>query len=157
LKIKLILIGKTTQKFIDEGILLYAGRVKKYIDFEVLVIPELKNTKNLSVSEQKAREAEAVIAKLSKTDKLILLDERGKILSSVEFSKYVENQWITSVKELVFLVGGAYGFGDSVYERAADKISISKMTFSHQTVRLLFMEQLYRAFTIINGEPYHHE
>jgi len=151
------LIGKTTQTFIDEGVLLYMGRIKKYIDFEVSVIPELKKTKNLSVAEQKSKEAELVLAKISKTDKLILLDERGKMSTSIEFSKYIETQINASVKELVFLVGGPYGFSDTIYERASDKISLSKMTFSHQTVRLLYMDQLYRAFTIINREPYHHE
>jgi 23S rRNA (pseudouridine1915-N3)-methyltransferase len=151
------LIGKTAQKFIDEGVLLYAGRMKKYIDFEVIVVPELKNTKSISIAEQKTREGDLLLNKIFKTDVLILLDERGKMPSSIEFSKFIEGKMNASVKELVFVVGGPYGFSDRIYERADEKISLSKMTFSHQTVRLLFMEQLYRAFTIINGEPYHHE
>jgi 23S rRNA (pseudouridine1915-N3)-methyltransferase len=151
------LIGKTTQKFIDEGISLYFSRLGKYIDFKIIIVPELKNTKNLTISEQKEKEGEILTEKISKSDYLVLLDENGKMLSSVELSKFVENKMIVSVKELVFVIGGPYGFSQKILERANAKISLSKMTFSHQTVRLLFLEQLYRAFTIIKGEPYHHE
>ena len=157
MKITLILIGKTTAQYLNEGVNLYEKRIKKYLNFDITIIPELKNTKKLSVKEQKEKEGKLLLDKISKSDTLILSDEKGKEFSSVKFAGFIENKMISATKSLVFVIGGPYGFSENVYKRANNKISLSKMTFSHQLVRVLFIEQLYRAFTIINGEPYHHE
>jgi len=151
------LTGKTAFSFAQEGMAVFEKRMKKYIRFKIVIIPDIKNTKNLSAQEYKKKEGQQILSKISKQCKLFLLDERGKEYSSTQFSKFIENKMITSTQELGFLIGGAYGFSDEVYTRANGKISLSKMTYSHQLIRLVFMEQLYRAFTIINNEPYHNE
>lgn len=156
MKIKLIVVGKTTDNNIVEGINDYVGRIKHYIPFELVVIPELKNTKKLSVALQKEQEGSLILKLLQPTDNVVLLDEHGKEWRSIEFASWVEKQQQLT-KCLVFVVGGPYGFSEAVYARANSKLSLSKMTFSHQMIRLLFVEQVYRAYTIISGQPYHHE
>ena len=157
MRIGLILVGKTVNRHFVELIDEYAGRVKHYISFDITVIPELKNTKSLSVDQQKHQEGELILKQLQGGDHVVLLDEHGKEFRSVEFSKWVEQKMQTVNKRLVFVIGGPYGFSSDVYAKANEKISLSKMTFSHQMVRLIFVEQLYRAMTIMRGEPYHHE
>ena len=157
MKISLLTIGKTEEKYLKEGIEKYLKRLKHYVSFQVIELPELKNTKNLSEDQQKDKEAELVFKNISNADYLILLDERGQELSSLQFSGFLNKKMLGSVQHLVFIIGGPYGFNDKVYSRAKDKISLSRMTFSHQMIRLFFVEQLYRAFTILKGEPYHHE
>lgn len=157
MRIGLILVGKTVNKHFVELIDDYAGRVKHYVGFDITVIPELKNTKNLSTDQQKQLEGELILKQLQGGDHVVLLDEHGKEFRSVEFSKWVEQKMQTVNKRLVFIIGGPYGFSPEVYARANEKISLSKMTFSHQMVRFIFVEQLYRAMTIMRGEPYHHE
>lgn len=156
MKTELILIGKTNDKHFQAGIDDYTSRIGHYMPFTITVIPELKNTKALSEAQQKEREGEMVLAKLQSSDHVVLLDEHGKEFRSVEFARWIE-QKNASVRRLVFVIGGPYGFSDVMYQRANEKISLSKMTFSHQMVRLVFTEQIYRACTIIKGEPYHHE
>ena len=156
MKITLLSLGKTEEKYIKEGIEIYLKRLKHYIKLEVNDLPELKNTKNLSVEQQKKKEAEMLIKCISSTDYVVLLDERGTELSSLSFADYINKRMLASTQNLVFVIGGPYGFDQTIYERANDKISLSKMTFSHQMVRLFFVEQIYRAFTILKGEPYHH-
>lgn len=157
MKVNLLLVGKTVNKHFVELIEDYASRVKHYIGFEINIIPELKNTKNLSIDQQKQQEGELILRQLLPSDSVVLLDEHGKELGSLDFSKYLEQKMQTTNKRLVFVVGGPYGFSPDVYNRANDKLSLSRMTFSHQMVRLIFVEQLYRAMTIMRGEPYHHE
>lgn len=157
MNIKLIVVGKNEQKYLKEALDIYIKRLTHYINFEIVVLPDVKNAKNMSVSELKDKEAELILKHSAKADKVVLLDEKGKEYSSVEFSKYIEKQMNASLKTLAFVVGGAFGFSEKVYSQANEKLSISKMTFSHQMIRLLFVEQLYRAFTIIKGEPYHNE
>jgi len=157
MKISLICIGKTDEKFIQEGIDKYLKRLKHYISFQLLVLPDVKNVKNLSESQQKEKEGELLFKQLSTQDFVILLDERGKEIRSVEFARYFERKMLASTQHMVFLIGGPYGFSDEIIQRANDKISLSKLTFSHQMVRLFFVEQVYRAFSILKGEPYHHE
>ena len=157
MKVALILVGKTVNKHFVELIDEYAGRVKHYIGFDIITIPELKNTKNLSTDQQKQQEGELILKQMQAGDYVVLLDEHGKELRSVEFSSYMEQKMQTVNKRLVFVIGGPYGFSQEVYGRANEKLSLSKMTFSHQMVRLIFVEQLYRAMTIMRGEPYHHE
>ena len=157
MNIKLIVIGKSEEKYIREAVEIYLKRLTHYINFEIVVLPDVKNAKNMSVAELKDKEAELILKHSAKADKVVLLDEKGKEYSSVEFSKYLTKQMNASVKTLAFVVGGAFGFSEKVYSQANEKLSISKMTFSHQMIRLLFVEQLYRAFTIIKGEPYHNE
>ena len=156
MKTELILIGKTTDRHFQAGIDDYVGRVGHYMPFSLNVIPELKNTKSLSEDQQKEREGDLILKALQPSDWLVLLDEHGKEYTSVEFASWIERKQQT-VRRLVFCIGGPYGFSKSVYERANEKVSLSKMTFSHQMVRLVFAEQIYRACTIIKGEPYHHE
>jgi 23S rRNA (pseudouridine1915-N3)-methyltransferase len=156
MKITLLLIGKTEDAYLKEGIEKYLKRLQHYIKIDVVEIAELKNTKALTQEQQKMKEAELILKKLSATDQVILLDEKGVQLTSPQFADYLDKKAISSVNNLVFIVGGPYGFDQSIYQRASDKISLSRMTFSHQMVRLFFVEQLYRAFTIIKGEPYHH-
>lgn len=157
MKITLLVVGKTEDKYLIEGIDKYLNRLKHYIGFNLLVIPEIKNTKNLSEAQQKSKEAELIHKQLSNLDTVILMDEKGKKFTSVAFSNYLNKQMIGSVQHLVFVIGGPYGFDDSIYKRANGSMSLSDMTFSHQMVRLFFVEQLYRAFSILKGEPYHHE
>ncbi len=157
MQVKLIAIGKTDHPAIQRLLEEYAGRLAHYIKFELEVIPDLKNTKSLSEAAQKEREGELILKKVQSSDDLILLDERGKALSSVEFSDYLQKKMNTGLKQLIFVIGGPYGFSEAVYARSNGKISLSKMTFSHQMIRPFFTEQLYRAFTILKNEPYHHE
>lgn len=157
MKITLVVVGKTEDKYLVEGIEKYLGRLKHYIGFSMVVIPELKNTKNLTASQQKSKEAELILKQVNNLDTVILLDEKGKKYTSVLFSNYLNKQMIGSVQHLVFIIGGPYGFDECVYKRSNGSMSLSDMTFSHQMVRLFFVEQLYRAFSILKGEPYHHE
>lgn len=157
MKIALLMVGKTTESYYIQAIDEYVGRLKHYISFELEVIPELKNTKSLQPEQQKEREGELIKKSLKPGDYIVLLDEKGKEFTSVGFSNYIEKKQHTVSKRLVFVIGGPYGFSNDIYELSNEKISLSKMTFSHQMIRLLFVEQLYRAMTILNGEPYHHE
>ena len=157
MKITLLQTGKTTDKHISELVDLYSNRIKKYTGFEIITIPDVKNTKNMPVQEQKAKEATKIIQSVTDDDYIILLDERGKELRTLEFSGTLEKMFFLPKKRIVFIIGGPWGFSEDVYRRADYKMSLSKMTFPHQLVRLLFLEQLYRVFTIIKGEPYHHE
>ncbi|MDB5134503.1 MAG: rRNA ((1915)-N(3))-methyltransferase RlmH [Mucilaginibacter sp.] len=157
MKIILLIVGKTEDAYLKEGIDKYLKRLKHYTKIEVVEIAELKNTKALTQEQQKTKEAELILKKTAATDHIILLDEKGMELSSPQFAAFIDKKAVGPVTNLVFIVGGPYGFDQSVYQRANDKISLSRMTFSHQMVRLFFVEQLYRAFTIIKGEPYHHE
>ena len=157
MKITLACIGKTDEKFIQEGIDKYLKRLKHYINFNIVVIPDVKNVKNMSESQQKEKEAELFMKQINNGDLVILLDEKGKEFRSIEFSNYLEQKMVSSVQHMIFLIGGPYGFADTIRERANYKISLSKMTFSHQMVRMFFVEQVYRAFSIMKGEPYHHE
>ena len=156
MKITLIAVGKTEDKYLIEGIDKYLSRLKHYINFNILIIPDIKNTKNLTEAQQKSKEAEFIAKQINPTDVVILLDEKGKKLSSVSFSDYLNKQMIGSVQHLIFIIGGPYGFDETIYKRANTSISLSDMTFSHQMVRLFFVEQLYRAFSILKNEPYHH-
>jgi 23S rRNA (pseudouridine1915-N3)-methyltransferase len=151
-----LVIGKTTEEYLREGIAIYEKRLKNYIGFEYKIIPELKKTAGLSVDQQKVAEGKLLLECMSSSDYVVLLDERGKNLTSEEFAGFMQKQMLQSTKAIVFVVGGPYGFSDEVYQRANDRISLSKMTFSHQMVRLIFVEQLYRAMTILKNEPYHH-
>ncbi len=157
MKIALLQTGKTADKNISEVADIYSGRIKKYAVFEIITLPDLKNTRNLTVKEQNRKEGKRVLRSLSPEDYVVLLDERGKELRTVDFSAWIEKMFMLPGKRIVFVIGGPWGFSDEVYGRADFKVSLSKMTFPHQLVRLLFLEQLYRAFTVIKGEPYHHE
>lgn len=157
MKITLIVVGKTTGQHYITAIDDYVERVKHYIPLEIQVIAELKNTKSLSWEQQKEREGELIMKCLQPGDYVVLLDERGKEFRSVDFAGWVEHKMHTVAKRLVFIVGGPYGFSPAVYTRADEKISLSKMTFSHQMIRLIFVEQIYRAMNILNNGPYHHE
>lgn len=157
MNIKLIAIGKTDNKNLQSLIEEYQKRLSFYIKFELEIIPDIKNGKNLSESQQKEKEGEFILSKIAPTDQLILLDENGKTFSSIEFSAELQKKMNTGVKTVVFVIGGPYGFSESVYAKAQAKISLSQMTFSHQMVRLFFIEQLYRGFTILKNEPYHHQ
>ena len=156
MKINLMYVGKTDDDYIKNGCLLYYNRLKRYLPIEEIIVPSVKNIKSLRIEEVKEREAELILKQLKPADRLILLDEKGKQFDSVGFSKYIEQNMVDRIKNLIFLVGGPYGFSKNIYDRANGKISLSNLTFSHQMVRLFFMEQLYRAFTIIRNEPYHH-
>ena len=155
--ITLLTVGKTDISWVREGLGLYVSRLCHYVPFTLTEIPELKNVSALDPSQIKTREGELILKALKPSDDVILLDERGKEYRSLEFSSMLENKMSRDGRDIVFVVGGAYGFSQKVYERADGKISLSKMTFSHQIVRTIFAEQLYRAFTIMRGEPYHHE
>jgi 23S rRNA (pseudouridine1915-N3)-methyltransferase len=155
MKIRLLVVGKTKEKEIQSGIDEYLKRLTRYANFQMEVIPDVKVSKKMSAGEVKSLEGKEIIKRLEK-DILILLDEKGKEFTSVGFSKWIENQQLNSTKQLTFLIGGAYGFSEAVYQRSSSKIALSKMTFTHQMIRLIFIEQLYRAFTIIKGEKYHH-
>ncbi len=157
MKVTLLVVGKTTDKHLIELINEYQKRLKFYVVFDLVCIPELKNTKNITAAEQKEKEGELILKQMSPTDTVILCDEKGKEYRSVEFATFIEKKQLASCKNLVFVVGGPYGFSQTIYNRASGLISLSKMTFSHQMIRLIFVEQLYRAMTILKGEPYHHE
>lgn len=156
MKITLILNGKTEDDYINKGFSVYEQRLKHYLSFETVVIPALKNTKALSIEQQKQKEGELILKLIQNPDRVILLDENGKEYNSIGFADFIQQQMNSGVKNVVFVVGGPYGFSEEVYKRANGKISLSKMTFSHQMVRLFFVEQVYRAMTILKGEPYHH-
>ena len=157
MKIVLLVIGKTTQSYVQEGFNDFSNRLKHYIPFEFEVIPDIKNTKSLSFEQQKEKEGELILRFIQPGDYVVLLDEHGKEFSSLKFAEYLERKTHVVSKRLVFVIGGPYGFSDKVYDTANEKIALSKMTFSHQLIRLVFIEQLYRAMTILNNEPYHHE
>lgn len=157
MQIKLIAIGKTDHPAIQKLIEEYSSRLGFYIRFEWEIIPDLKNTKALSEQNQKEKEGELILKKIQTSDDLLLLDERGKTYSSMEFSDFLQKKMNSGLKQLVLVIGGPYGFSEAVYARANGKISLSKMTFSHQMIRPFLIEQLYRAFTILRNEPYHHE
>lgn len=156
MKTLLLLVGKTQDKHFIAGIDDYAARIGHYMPFDIRVIPELRNTKNLSEQQQKAQEGELLLKQLQPSDTVVLLDERGAERRSVEFAAWLQKKQ-NSARRLVFVIGGPYGFSEAVYKRADEMVSLSRMTFSHQMVRLVFTEQVYRACTIIKGEPYHHE
>ncbi|MEN8203066.1 MAG: 23S rRNA (pseudouridine(1915)-N(3))-methyltransferase RlmH [Bacteroidota bacterium] len=155
MRITLIESGKTRDSFIKEGIELFRKRVIRYVPFKIETIPDLKNTRNMTMKEVQEQEGIGILKRIRASDHVILLDERGKEHDSISFAEYI-NSLEGRVNQLLFVIGGPYGFSEKVYQRANAKLSLSKLTFSHQLVRLLFMEQLYRAFTILKGEPYHH-
>jgi len=156
MKVTFLVVGKTTDKRLASLVEEYAERVKHYVPFEMEVVPDLKNTKSLTAGQQKEREGELLLKQLHEGDFVVLLDEGGREQSSVDFANYLAHKQQTVSRRLVFVVGGPYGFSQAVYSVAKEKLSLSRMTFSHQMVRLFFVEQLYRAMTILRGEPYHH-
>ena len=157
MKIVLAVVGKTTNGYLRQGIDEYTSRLSHYIPFSIEYIDDVKNTRNLSEQQQKTAEGKSILAMLDKGDYVVLLDEHGKEFTSVQFSKYIEKRMASGARRMVLVVGGPYGFSQDVYDRANELLSLSKMTFPHEMIRLLFTEQLYRAMTIINHEPYHHE
>lgn len=157
MKLLLLVVGKTTDRHLDALIQDYVARVKHYMPFDMEVIPELKNAKALTFEQQKEREGELIVKSLKDGDYVVLLDEGGRELRSMEFAQYIDKKQAAVARRLVFIVGGPYGFSPQVYALAKEKLSLSKMTFSHQMVRLFITEQIYRAMTILRGEPYHHE
>ena len=157
MKIKLLVIGKTDDKDLVQLIKKYQQRLNHYINFEIEIIPDIKNVKNLSQLQQKEKEGELILSKLKNTDQLVLLDEKGKEFRSLDFASYLQKKMNSGIKQLVLVIGGPYGFSEAIYKKATGKISLSKMTFSHQMIRLFVVEQLYRGFTILKNEPYHHE
>ena len=157
MKIRLITIGKTNATYFLEGENEYENRLKHYTKFEEIVIPDIKQAGKWNENELKKKEGQLILGKLEQSDHVILLDDKGKSFSSLQFSEFLQQKMNSSLKSLVFVVGGAFGFSDEVYQRANSKLSLSKMTFSHQMVRLIFKEQLYRGFSILRGEKYHHE
>lgn len=157
MKIKLIAIGKTDNENLKQLIDTYQSRLKHYINFELAIIPDVKNVKNLSQKQQKEKEGELILKQLEPTDQLIVLDEKGKEFRSIDFANHLQKKMNSGIKQLVFVIGGPYGFSEAVYQKAQGKISFSKMTFSHQMIRLFIVEQIYRGYTILKNEPYHHE
>lgn len=157
MKTCLLVIGKTDAAYVREGIGEYEKRLRRYIPYEMKVLPDVKNAKNMGESLQKEKEGEMILEQLQATDLVVLLDEKGCQYTSLEFSDFLAQKMLGGVKRLVFVIGGPYGFSEAVYRRANDKLSLSRMTFSHQMVRMIFAEQIYRAMTILKGEPYHHE
>lgn len=157
MQITLIAIGKTDRAELEELISIYAKRLQHYIKFEFRIIPDIKNSKNLSEAQQKEKEGELILAQLQPTDTLILLDEKGKQYTSMDFADFLQKKMNSGIKNLVMVIGGPYGFSETVYSKCSGKISLSKMTFSHQMVRLFLIEQVYRGFTILRNEPYHHQ
>ena len=157
MNIELIVVGKTDLKEVDALVSMYSKRLSHYIRFGITYLPDLRNTKNLSEAQQKSGEGEMILAALQPSDCVVLLDEGGKEFRSVAFAEWIERKMASGLRRLIFIIGGPYGFSEAVYGRADAKISLSQMTFSHQIVRAIFAEQLYRAFTIIRHEPYHHE
>ncbi|MBD8387099.1 23S rRNA (pseudouridine(1915)-N(3))-methyltransferase RlmH [Dysgonomonas sp. BGC7] len=157
MKISLLVIGKTDAGYFIDAVSEYQKRLEHYIPFEMQIIPDIKNTKSLTVSQQKEKEGELILKSLQPGDYVVLLDEKGREYSSIQFASYIEKKTHTVAKRLVFVIGGPYGLSGAVYEKSNEKLTLSRMTFSHQMVRLIFVEQLYRAMTILNNEPYHHE
>ena len=157
MKITLLTVGKTDRDWVSQGLEIYVSRLKHYIPFALIEIPELKNVSAFSKEQIKSKEGALILKNVRTSDDVILLDEKGKMFTSMEFSSMLSDKLSYASRDIVFVIGGAYGFSKEVYDRADSKISLSKMTFSHQMVRTIFAEQLYRAFTIMKGEPYHHE
>lgn len=157
MQITLMAIGKTDKTELEALITVYEKRLKHYIKFQMEMIPDIKNRKNLSEAQQKEKEGELILAQLQPTDTLVLLDEKGKQYSSVDFAQFLQKKMNSGIKNLVLAIGGPYGFSEAVYAKSSGKISLSKMTFSHQMVRLFIVEQIYRGFTILRNEPYHHQ
>jgi 23S rRNA (pseudouridine1915-N3)-methyltransferase len=157
MKITLLTVGKTDRDWVKQGMDIYVTRMKHYFPFSIVEIPELKNASSLSEEQIKTKEGELILKNIRPAEDVILLDERGREYTSIEFAKVLQDKISYTGKDIVFVIGGAYGFAEAVRQRANSKISLSKMTFSHQMVRAIFAEQLYRAFTIMKGEPYHHE
>ena len=157
MNIRLLAIGKTDNKTLQTLIDDYTKRLSFYVKFDLEIIPDIKNVKNLSEAQQKEKEGELILSKITPTDQLILLDENGKTFSSVGFSDFLQKKMNAGIKTLVFVIGGPYGFSETVYQKAQGKVSLSEMTFSHQMVRLFVIEQIYRGFTILRNEPYHHQ
>lgn len=157
MKITLLTMGQTEKNWVKDGLDIYTSRLSHYVQFSIKEIPELKNASALSSEQIKAREGELIMKSIKNTDEVILLDEHGKEYSSMEWASEIEKKIANGSRDLVFVTGGPYGFSRQVYERSNGKVSLSRMTFSHQMVRVIFTEQLYRAFTIIKGQPYHHE
>ncbi|GAB2619934.1 23S rRNA (pseudouridine(1915)-N(3))-methyltransferase RlmH [Belliella aquatica] len=157
MQIKLLAVGKTDHSAIQSLIEEYIKRVNFYIKFDLEIIPDLKNTKSITETIQKEKEGELILKKIANSDDLILLDENGKQYGSMDFSNFIQKKMNSGLKQLIFVIGGPYGFSDAVYQRANGKLSLSKMTFSHQMVRVFFIEQIYRAYTILRNEPYHHK
>ena len=157
MRITLLTVGKTDVRWVREGLELYSSRLVHYVPFDLVEIPELKNVSALTKDQIKKKEGEMVLKQIRPSDEVVLLDEHGRQFGSVEFSKYLEEKLSRGSRDLVFVIGGAYGFSEEVYQRSNAEVSLSKMTFSHQMVRTIFVEQLYRAFTIMKNEPYHHE
>ncbi|SHI92094.1 23S rRNA (pseudouridine1915-N3)-methyltransferase [Tangfeifania diversioriginum] len=157
MKVTLLVVGKTDKQFMREGIKQYSSRLKHYVDFDIVVIPDIKKSRKTTPEQQKEMEGEKILAQWTPSKEFHLFDEKGKNYSSREFAGFLEKKMLSGLKELVFVIGGPYGFSDTVYQKASSKISLSPMTFSHQLARLLCVEQIYRAFTILKGEPYHHD
>jgi 23S rRNA (pseudouridine1915-N3)-methyltransferase len=157
MKVTLLVIGKTDAAYLREGLSEYEKRLKHYVNFEIEIIPDIKKAKKLSTENQKKLEGELILKKKLTGKEIHLFDEKGKTFSSRELSVFLEKKMASGLKEMIFVIGGPYGFSDAVYQNASSKISLSRMTFSHQMVRLLCTEQIYRAFTILKGEPYHHD
>jgi len=157
MKITLLVTGKTNERFLKEGIELYTKRLVRYCDFNVIEIPQIKKIKNTGKEIRKILEGEKILTRVTPEKELHLFDEHGTDYSSPEFAAFIEKKMISGIKELIFVIGGPYGFSEEVFQRATSKISLSRMTFSHQLARLLCIEQIYRAFTIIGGEPYHND
>lgn len=157
MKVTFLVIGKTDQKYLQEGIKIFEKRLGHYLPYEMKIIPDIKNNRKLSENQQKEKEGELILQQVQNSDTLILMDERGEMYDSIQFSKFIEKKMVMGTRNLFFVIGGPYGFSPTVYERCNGKISLSRMTFSHQMVRLIFVEQLYRAMTILKNEPYHHQ
>lgn len=157
MNIKLIAVGKTDNPALQQLISTYEKRLSYYINFELQLLPGIKNSKSLSEEQQKIKEGELILSYVEPSHYLILLDERGKEYTSIAFADELQKKMNTGIKQLTFVIGGPYGFSQEVYQRANSKLSLSKLTFSHQMIRLFFVEQLYRAFTILRNEPYHHQ
>lgn len=157
MRITLIYVGKTGKSFLVDGENEYTKRLKRYAKFEVQEIPDIKHSKKMSTSEIKSKEGEQILSKIKDDERIFLLDENGKELTTIAFSKFIQNQFNTGGQGITFVIGGPYGFSDAVYKKADGKISLSQLTFSHQMIRMFFIEQLYRVMTILKGEPYHHQ
>lgn len=157
MKIQLLAIGKTTASYLQQGIDIYTKRLTHYVPFEFKVLPDVKNTKAMTSDVQKVKEGEMFLSAIGPGDFIVLLDERGKEFTSRQFSEFIERKMVEISRNLIFVIGGPYGFSEEMYQRADMKLSFSKMTFSHEMIRLFFVEQVYRAMTIMRGEPYHHD
>jgi len=157
MKVLLLMVGKTAESWLQKGVNQYFDRLTHYLPFEIKVLPDIKNAGKMKAETLKQMEGEVILKNVENSDQLLLLDEGGKLFSSREFAGYMEKQMLGGARRLIFVIGGAWGFSDDVYQRSNGKLSLSRMTFSHQMVRLIFAEQLYRAMTILKNEPYHHD